>query len=99
MGRLFWMYHTIVQLVYDEMYRIYRFALSVSLTGLSEQGQHPEDGQAACGSPEHRISFPMGLTLSTERKDRNRNTGMWRWGEPAHRKVGRAARGIFNPQE
>lgn len=81
------------------MCRIYIFALSESLTGLSEQGQHPEDDQAACGSPEHCISFPMGLKLSTERKGRNRNTGMWRWGQPAHRKVGRAARRLCNPQE
>lgn len=41
-------YHAIVQLVYEEVYRIYTFSLSKreqipAFTGLSEQGQHPEE--------------------------------------------------------
>lgn len=95
-------HHAIVQLVYDELCGMrmpsQRGQMPASV-GLSEQGQHSEEGQASCRSPEHHISHPMGLKLSSERKDRNTNTGVGSWAEPAHRKAGRAARRICNPQE
>lgn len=47
-------HHTIVQLVYDEVHRVYTFSVSQrqqtpAFTGLSEQGQHPEEASQPVG--------------------------------------------------
>ena len=94
------LYHVIVQLARDELNGMYSHKRQIpGCIRLHEQGQHPEEGLAARRSPEHRISCPMGLQLSSERKARKRSPGVGSSAEPAHRKAGKAPRRICNPQE
>lgn len=94
------LYHVTVQLVCDELTGMYSHKRQIpGCIRLCEQGQHPEEGLAAHRSPEHCVSCPMALQLSSERKARKRSQGVGGWADPAPRKVGRAARRICNPQE
>lgn len=94
------LYHVIVQLVCDALNGMYSHKRQITgCVGLREQGRHPEEGLAAHRSPEHCISCPVGLQLSSEGKAGKRSPGAGSWAEPAPRKVRRAARRICSPQE